>query len=281
MPVQLVKWNPKVRPATGWNPRVRTATGFRRLREGERMRNFGDEIGPLVLKWLLGSRAVSSGGDARTRRLLTVGSIVHLARDGDTLWGTGVNGTKGGSAYGFSTLDVRAVRGPLTREWLWREKRIPAPALYGDPAVLLPLVAPEWFAPAPPAVGETVIPNHHDFLRAPGRNVRTPRRSVRDAVEIIRASEHLVTSSLHTMIVAELSGRPYYAVRPQGEDPFKYDDYFAGVGGDLPAFYPSFADAFEDADAGAPGFAPRRDFGRAQRALLGSFPWDLWEEAAA
>lgn len=281
MPVQLVKWNPKVLPATGWNPRVRTASGFRRLREGDRMRNFGDEIGPLVLKWLLGSRAVQAGGDPRTRRILTVGSIVHLARNGDTLWGTGVNGTVGGDAYGFSTLDVRAVRGPLTREWLWREKRIPAPAAYGDPAVLLPLVAPAWFVPEAPTVPETVIPNHHDFLHAPGRNLRTPRRSVAEAVSIIRASDHLVTSSLHTIIVAELLGRPYFAVRPQGEDAFKYSDYFAGVGGAAPEFYPSFDAAFEDADAGRRGFSTGRAFARPQRALIESFPWDLWEEAAA
>jgi len=51
-------------------------------------------------------------------KLVSVGSVLHFARDGDTLWGTGYNQKMGDDVIKFSELDVRAVRGPLTREYL-------------------------------------------------------------------------------------------------------------------------------------------------------------------
>ena len=49
------------------------------------------------------------------RRLLAVGSILHLARDNDVVWGSGVHGKIVVRRHQFKQLDAREVRGPLTR----------------------------------------------------------------------------------------------------------------------------------------------------------------------
>lgn len=49
----------------------------------------------------------------------------------DTIWGTGINGKVSEDLHKFEKLDVRAVRGPLTRNYLI-SKGINCPEVYGD-----------------------------------------------------------------------------------------------------------------------------------------------------
>ena len=71
----------------GWNPvrpRFRGPIG-RRIPIKRAVNNFGDLIGPLVVRLLLERRGVrESAGSGR--RLLSVGSVLHFAHDGDTVW---------------------------------------------------------------------------------------------------------------------------------------------------------------------------------------------------
>ena len=54
----------------------------------------------------------------KDRKLLALGSILTYARNNDVVWGSAVNGKwLDLKHYKFTTLDVRAVRGPLTREF--------------------------------------------------------------------------------------------------------------------------------------------------------------------
>lgn len=74
---------------------------------------------------------------SKKNKLLAIGSVMHFAKDADTIWGTGINGKVPDNTHKFQKLDVRAVRGPLTKNYL-EKKGITCPSVYGDPGLLLP-----------------------------------------------------------------------------------------------------------------------------------------------
>ena len=51
-------------------------------------RNFGDLLGPQIVSRLLERNGIAAGTPP-ARRLLTVGSVLHLAHAGDVVWGSG------------------------------------------------------------------------------------------------------------------------------------------------------------------------------------------------
>jgi pyruvyltransferase len=202
-------------------------------------------------------------------RLLSVGSVLHLARDNDVIWGTGVNGKIQDIHYVFRTLDVRAVRGPLTHEFLSR-RGIEAPAIFGDPVLLLPIVMPElvsWSQVKQYSL--TVVPNFNDFSGyEPASTLLDPRSPVDVCLRRIAQSEFIVGSSLHAIVVAESLGIPARLISSSVEDPFKYEDYYLGTG------RPNAETALTIEEAIRMGGerGPVLDADR----LLGAFPFDLW-----
>ena len=111
--------------------------------------NFGDAMSVSIVERILG-RTIPTTTTAKSgqRKFLAIGSIVNYAEEGDTLWGTGVNGKYSkNSDYHFTSLDVRAVRGPLSRQFLM-ELGIDCPEVYGDPTLLLPKLFPEFQKPS-------------------------------------------------------------------------------------------------------------------------------------
>lgn len=226
-----------------WDPRRNRLPLLRRFEIGPRVGNFGDLLGPLIVRRILEQRSGGSGDAAQSRgsattkvdgrgRVLALGSVMHFAEDGDTIWGTGVNGKMAADLHRFSTLDVRAVRGPLTREWLTTRKGIGVDEVYGDPALLLPSILPEatvWLAGKKRTLG--VVPNFHDvatYGAHPG--FIDPRRKPMAVLEDIVRSEMVAASSLHGVIVAEAFGIPAVLLPAKAESPFKYLDYAQGTG---------------------------------------------------
>ncbi|WP_243075664.1 polysaccharide pyruvyl transferase family protein [Microbacterium sp. SS28] len=260
--VELVHWNPRRHIGDG-----RIARALPRLK---RPNNFGDLLGPLIVKEL----AKSVPGRADERRLLSVGSVLHFGREGDTVWGSGRNGKISDDAYRFTHLDVRAVRGPRTRAWL-AERGIDAPAVYGDPALLVPTIFREFAASVVPRKrGVTVVPNLHDVPRwkdEPG--FLDPTTRVWKTIRTIAESSHVVASSLHGIILAETFGVPASLVLPGAEDLFKYHDYYEGTGRTLPPSSQTVAEALENPAPPIADWDPQP--------LLNAFPADLWTGAAA
>ncbi|MCT2085764.1 polysaccharide pyruvyl transferase family protein [Microbacterium enclense] len=230
--------------AFAWNPRTAPPVPLlRRLRVGPRKNNFGDLVGPVVVDLMrsrLGLSDLSSAG--RPTRLFSVGSVLHFAADGDVVWGSGVNGKIAVDRYGWRTLDVRAVRGPLTRAWIADRAQQDVPAVYGDPALLLF----ELGFPVPvrePSRSVTYIPNLNDLGTAAPATVVSPRSPLPHVLEQIAASEVVITSSLHALVFAELLGVPVALIKPTAESAFKYEDYARGTGRDDLPMFDSFAAA--------------------------------------
>ncbi|GCL63484.1 polysaccharide pyruvyl transferase family protein [Pseudaquabacterium pictum] len=244
--------------------------------------NFGDLLGPVVVRGLLARHGVhlpAQAPPARAdgpprQRLLSIGSVLHYARDGDVVWGSGRNAKMEDALHRFTRLDVRAVRGPLTRDFLLA-RGVPCPPVYGDPGLLVPLVLPELVAlsrqrPHP----LTIVPNYNDLgWMPPSDALLDPRSPWMDCLRRIAQSALVVATSLHAVVVAEALGVPARLVRSRAEHPFKYQDYYLGTGRSDVRIADSLAQALRW--GGEPPPSP------AIGPLLDSFPHELWTAAAA
>ena len=260
MAVEVVHWNPS-RPIVGGL--LGKAIPIRRPVD-----NFGDLLGPLIVAELVRREGLAE--PERSRRLVSVGSIMRMAKDGDTVWGTGVNGKTMADPLPARQLDVRAVRGPLTRDYL-AGNGIQAPAVFGDPGLLVGHLWPrETLAKPKAAAGHVVVPNLHDLPSTRGRkDVIDPTDAVWDVLARIASAELVVGSSLHGVIVAESFGIPARLVRSSTEPRFKYEDYYLGTG------RPEFEIADDIDTALALGGEPL-PVGWDPQPLLQAFPRDLW-----
>lgn len=263
--VNIVFWNPKKSIFRG---RFTSRIPIRR-----KINNFGDLIGPLIVMRILEESGIRYDQDSNravsTRNLLTVGSILHLAKNHDTIWGSGRNGKIKEELHRFKQLSVRALRGPLTKEFL-EKKSIPCPDVFGDPALLFPFFFKEFVKlTADPLHDFTVIPNLNDLdcYRA-DENVINPTSDLFSIIERIARSRFVVGSSLHAIIIAESFGIPARLIESESEDSFKYEDYYLGTGRTAFTAAPTVASALDM--GGEPGL--RWD----PVPLLDNFPYDLW-----
>lgn len=262
MTVEIVHWNP-LRPV--FRGRVGKLVPVKR-----QVGNFGDMLGPMIVERMRERLGLAVAVGLPDRRLLSVGSILQYARNGDVVWGSGINGKVDPPWAAIDTLDIRAVRGPRTRARLL-EHGFTVPEVYGDPALLLPELYPELsdWALEPKRYPVTVVPNLHDVAANAGRpNVVSPRAPVWRVLERIARSELVVGSSLHGIIVAESLGIPARLVAPARENLFKYRDYYESTGRDVVPLASTVDAAI--AAGGAPGLrwdpAPLRE----------AFPAELW-----
>ncbi|MDY0830148.1 polysaccharide pyruvyl transferase family protein [Microbacterium sp. BG28] len=219
-------------------------------------------MGPAIVRAL-----APSGRTAKAEvRLLAVGSILHFARDADIVWGSGVNGKVPTSEIDASSLDIRAVRGPLTAGVL-RSKGMIVPDVFGDPGLLLPDLLGVRRSENPTRQ-LLVIPNLHDWptwRRNPA--VISPRSPFEVVVRAVAESTHVVASSLHGLVMADALGVPASLLRPSKENLFKYEDYYEGTGRRLPRVSDSIEEAVRR--PGAPlEWNPD--------ALKAAFPRELW-----
>ncbi|MEM8696128.1 MAG: polysaccharide pyruvyl transferase family protein [Pseudomonadota bacterium] len=232
-------------------------------------RNFGDHLSHVIAEAVAAERGLTFHDEvSQPRRLLAIGSILHFAQDGDVIWGSGINGKIPLSRIAARSLDIRAVRGPLTRAHL-QDKGFAVPEIFGDPALL----ARRYFGDRFPRL-ETrdyiVIPNLHDIaLVADHPAFVSPLNGWNRCIEAICSARFVVASSLHGVIVAESFGVPARLVRlTDTESPFKYDDYAQGTGRDRLTPARSIDEALDM------GPYPPAQFD-AER-LVDAFPWDLW-----
>ena len=227
--------------------------------------NFGDMLSRVIVEWVA-KRPVQMATFETPGKLIALGSLLHRTHSGDILWGTGrhgVWGTKYENEHikNFKNLDVRAVRGPLTRRFLVKSG-IDCPKTYGDPAILMPMIYPKEIAPTKeygtiPHFAEKSM--FRDFI-----DVQNPWKQVID--EIV-ACKKIISSSLHGIIVAEAYGIPAIWLKCQDEGDFKYRDYYWSTGRKVtPA--KSMDEALSRTPPPVPKFRNREE-------LINSFPKEL------
>jgi len=233
--------------------------------------NFGDYLSSVIVtKMAADADCFLDEERPAPARLLAVGSILHFARDGDIVWGSGVNGKVPVERHSYRHLDVRAVRGPLTRDFLLR-RGIGVPEIFGDPALLIAdLLATRFPGPAERTDPVAFVPNLHDLPSMQGwENVISPLDPWWSVVRRISRARHVISTSLHGLVVADAFGVPCTYLRlSEEENLFKYEDYVLGVGRSrLPV-----TRSRQEAVRASPLDAIRFDTAR----LKASFPYDLW-----
>ena len=201
--------------------------------------NFGDVLTPYVLwhafgvapRWTPAARADG----------IAIGSIAKVAKPGMKVWGTGM--PRPGDALCAEAIWT-AVRGPMSRQAVL-DAGGDCPAIYGDPAVLLPELYNE---PVEQTTDVGIIPHvlQEASVRANVERVAEPGSikvisllagtfaEIEAVIREIRSCREIVSTSLHGVIVAHAYGIPCQSARivKQGEiaaDSFKMRDYKASV----------------------------------------------------
>ena len=200
--------------------------------------NWGDTLNPVLIGMLSGKRARFSS-DPEVVKYLVIGSTLDRADAQTEVWGAGFIGPN--LATRQRPKAIHAVRGGLTRDRL-QELGLPAPEVYGDPALLLPL----FFNPAIEPLFEIgVIPHYtdrgHPLLahwsqEADRVKIIDVGMDIFDFVRAVKSCRMILSSSLHGLICADAYGIPNSWCRLGGEiigGNFKYHDYFSGVGREL------------------------------------------------
>jgi pyruvyltransferase len=234
--------------------------------------NFGDRLADIVTRQMLSRRGHSLDDQVEKQaRLLAIGSVLQYSYNGDHVWGTGWNGKLPSEMFTAKHLNVHAVRGPLTAEFL-RQRGIHVPDVFGDPALLIPHIFNDRFQ-VRPETEYVFVPNLHDLTLVDGQeNIVSPLWGWNRAIENILKAKLVLASSLHGLIIAEAFGIPARYVRlSQSEDLFKYKDYYFGSGRTESEF--GFASSIEEG----------KEMGGAQpirynpSPLIEAFPFELWK----
>lgn len=239
--------------------------------------NFGDELSYVIVNQMLARRnATLRDGVPTHRQLLAVGSVLHMANDNAVIWGTGLHGQIPLEMHRYRSLDIRAVRGPITGKFL-RERGFRVPEVYGDPGILVQKLLGGRFQ-APKEFEYGFVPNLHDLpsvqkhlLDSELSNVRmiSPLRPWNMVLDELQKCEFILASSLHGLVIADAFGIPSRYVRlSETEGLLKYEDYYEGTGRRL--VYSSSISAALDA-------GPTARFSEETSQLEAAFPYDLWE----
>ncbi len=247
--------------------------------------NFGDWVGPFLYERLTGRRPLRYRPKFSPlgRTMFTAGSILRWIRRPRSaiIWGSGVMSAEDRFP---APLQVLAVRGPRTRARMM-ELGYDCPAIYGDPAILLPRV----FSPGRcqrHALG--LIPHYHDLDHARRLAAASDeillidvRRPVRAVIRDILSCAAVASSSLHGIIVAQGYGVPALRVTfgaRIGGDGTKFADHALAVGLPVAEAEPVGADADLAALAARARAQPVPDLAPLADALMRVCPFPLADQ---
>lgn len=234
---------------------------------GEECFNLGDEIGPIIIKRVARENNINLivQRDEQTPQILVVGSVIdHWFRKNNlrhciTFVGPGCK-TKKLSHHGRENCHrFLAVRGPLSIDNL-KDIGIENPRLpqvVGDPGLLLSQyfhprdVNPTEYCFIPHIsdytknqamvkwldvpVDENGVPKYFGFKLLDEvlvLDIRTNR--TQDFVDSLNRCRMVVSASLHGVIFAESYGKYWTLIQSHTETPFKYNDFAASMGYNIP-----------------------------------------------
>tara|TARA_R110001583_G_scaffold204_2_gene2025 strand:- start:350 stop:1231 length:882 start_codon:yes stop_codon:yes gene_type:complete len=201
--------------------------------------NFGDLLSPWLFNKLTGKdiKLVRVGTDPNKALLkkptyISIGSILSRVQDLSIVWGSGSFGTEQARQIS-KKAKYHAVRGPLTRSLVMNQGG-ECPAIYGDPALLSPVV----YNPSIKTeyeIGLVLRWSESEWLKAkPETGVRIIDLGTDDIEGVIsqmKSCKRIITSSLHGLIIADAYGIPnawLSSGTPKGGE-FKFYDYFLSV----------------------------------------------------
>ncbi len=209
--------------------------------------NWGDDVNPLIIEWLSGRKALCLPNCVVSRAFhirffQVIGSTLSFWSLKDAyVWGSGILNDQMTERIKAEDAPRRiySVRGPLTRDLLMA-RGIDCPEVYGDPALLFPLM----YTPSSRKSHKIgVIPHYKDLEKPELLHLLADEETTlikvrgygawKNFIEEINSCDFVVSSSLHGVIIAEAYGVPCiwakFGSYVDGWD-FKYYDFFASIG---------------------------------------------------
>lgn len=269
--------------------------------KGINHRNWGDDINYYFIKELTHRPVISLFNFRLARRYrfknyLCIGSLLGMpgfANKNTIVWGAG----SFGELKGVSPNHICSVRGKLTQNILV-EKGIECPKVYGDPALLLPLIY-KASHPALPLREDAsrkyrlgIIPHvvdlHHPVVEEIRKNHADEiliidlahYKKWTDVIDQICSCEKILSSSLHGIIVSDAYQVPNYWVELTGKilgGHFKFFDYASSVERlfDKPIVIENFTDIINlDNESGVYSYADAKKIQDLQQGLLAAAPFE-------
>lgn len=217
---------------------------------GVRHFNLGDDLNFYLLRTLSGKRIFAYKGFYHFRKpidnLMAIGSVIDwLGNEQSTVWGAGIlippsNSTP--NSHHYLIKEVVAVRGEKTREVLVHSG-VSCPTVYGDPALILPLVYKPEVKKVKGRIG--FIPHYKDInndninrlIQEYNGNailIKVQKyKSWQEVINQLLSCEFILSSSLHGLILADAYGVPNHWITFEDGLPggaFKFEDYYSAVG---------------------------------------------------
>ena len=258
--------------------------------------NIGDTLGPIVVKWMLSQRGLDEKKIiSHTRHLISIGSVINQGSFDATVWGSGILSIneigmiRKKRQWLGRKFDIRAVRGPLTRDVLLKAGYTCGP-IYGDPAILMPLIYKD--SSINPQYDVSLILHYRSSVgkcanTTDQRYVLTVDQELieknkvhmidpktddyKQFINEISASKLVISSSLHGIILAEAYGVPAIFLNFGMDDQqTKFEDWYQSTGREVIS-----CTSLEDALCRNVPKTPKLN--KMQDDLMNSFPYDLWE----
>lgn len=234
--------------------------------------NIGDAISPIIVEHVLNTRFEIQADKpvSRTKHLYAVGSNLSTGIQDCCVWGSGIAKVHRSYRLEGRKLDIRLVRGPLTRVIL-QDYGYCVPAAYGDPGILLPDVYnPETKKRYDYGIifhateTEREVPNSNCL----SIDVRT--KDYKGFVDRLKSCRTIISSSLHGIILAEAYGIPAIMLKPH-KDLFKYYDWYYSTGRQQFPIAETLKQAFVTKAPESP------DLYAMKKTVYDTFPIDLYE----
>ena len=266
-----------------WAPIVcKNSLGLVVLDKGTKQ-NLGDYIANPIYDYMLKRNGLGRDKKTKkTRHLYTIGSILLIGHQDATVWGSGIlmREPEGliWSRNRYRRLDVRCVRGPLTKKRLLENNIDVSKCKMGDPGVLMPLVyqpnkGPQRDYGVLIHMSEKNDPGHREEYEAHSLNIiDIMTDDYRKTIDEICSCDLIISSTLHGIIIAESYNIPAILLNRFEFDDFKYLDYYMSTGRgkeDIP-----MANSIDEALRMEKPKVP--DLSELQNNLLTTFPVDLW-----
>ena len=240
--------------------------------------NIGDQLSPLIVGFMRERLRLSDMPAKSLRRihLMALGSLIGMRRFDAVIWGSGIHCQETAEnvarRQNYVHYDVRIVRGPVTAEIL-KKAGYEVPDVYGDPAVLMPLIyespvrEKKYPVSVIPHVGTPAA-----LLPEGVHVIRTETDDYRAFIDEIVSSERIISSSLHGIILAEAYGVPaVFCAEGMENEKMKFTDWYAATGRPAYRCAGTFSEALTVPPMDLPELAGMRE------ALIRTFPKELWK----
>ncbi len=240
--------------------------------------NVGDVLSPVIVSYMRDRLGLTDRPAKPLSRihLMALGSLIGMRRFDAVIWGSGIHCQETAEnvarRQNYVHYDVRIVRGPVTAEIL-KKAGYEVPDVYGDPAVLMPLIyespvrEKKYPVSVIPHVGTPAA-----LLPEGVHVIRTETDDYRAFIDEIVSSERVISSSLHGIILAEAYGVPaVFCAEGMENEKMKFTDWYAATGRPAYRCAGTFSEALTVPPMDLPELAGMRE------ALIRTFPKELWK----